>query len=315
MLAAALIALATSALGDDGPRAAEQAALGFLAVEAPKWPAEHACFSCHNNGDAARALYRAVQANRAIARDALAGTSRFLAAPLRWDHNGPEGPFSDRVLARVQFGAALVEATDAKLVTDRAALSQAAELLAQDQRPDGSWTIEGTSRIGAPTSYGPAIATWLARRTLLAADSKRYATAAAKAEAWFLAHDVQTVVEAAAVLLALGDSTNPAAPALRRRAMDLIRRGESRTGGWGPYVNSHPEPFDTAVVLLALALRSGDAEVSAMIGRGREYLAHTQEPDGGWPPTTRPAGGESYAQRLSTTGWAALALIVTSRGG
>ena len=34
-----------------------------------------------------------------------------------------------------------------------------------------------------------------------------------------------------------------------------------------------------------------------------------QEPDGGWVETTRPSGNQSYAQRVSTSGWATLALL------
>jgi hypothetical protein len=49
----------------------------------------------------------------------------------------------------------------------------------------------------------------------------------------------------------------------------------------------------------------------AQIGRGRAFLIATQNLDGSWPETTRPAGAESYAQRLSTTGWATLALLAT----
>jgi hypothetical protein len=308
-----LIAAATPVFADDAPQAAERAALGFLAVVVPKWSTEHGCFSCHNNGDAARALYRVVKGKQAVPGEALASTSRFLTQPQQWDRNGPEGPFSDLVLARVQFGAALVEAVDAQQVSDRDALLRAAELIASDQQPDGSWSFEGATVIGSPATYGSAISTWLARRTLLAADTKKYAAAADKAEAWFLGRDIQTVLEAGAALLALEKSDKPAAQAIRQRAIDVIRRGESTTGGWGPYVNSPPEPFDTAIVLLALASHAGDQAAAAMIARGRAYLAAIQEPDGGWPPTTRPPGGESYAQRLSTTGWATLALIATRR--
>ncbi len=46
-----------------------------------------------------------------------------------------------------------------------------------------------------------------------------------------------------------------------------------------------------------------------MIKRGRAYLESIQPDDGSWVETTRPSGNESYAQRLSTTGWATLALL------
>jgi hypothetical protein len=40
-----------------------------------------------------------------------------------------------------------------------------------------------------------------------------------------------------------------------------------------------------------------------------------QQEDGGWPETTRPTGGTSHAQRISTTGWATLALLGTRPRG
>lgn len=49
--------------------------------------------------------------------------------------------------------------------------------------------------------------------------------------------------------------------------------------------------------------------MAALIGKGRAYLIATQQTDGNWAETSRPAGAESYAQRLSTTGWATLALL------
>jgi hypothetical protein len=295
----------------DNPNDAEAAALVFLAAEVPKWSKEHHCFSCHNNGDGARALFRAIKQGRPVPANALADTSQFLLRPEQWDHNGPEGPFSDRVLARIQFAAALAEARDSREASNAAVLIQAADPLVQDQRPDGSWSIEGAGGIGSPAAYGPAIATWLARRTLHEADPQRFAAAVAKADGWFLGREVQTVLDAAATLLALQTSADPAADRARQRSLDLIRRGESREGGWGPYVTSPPEAFDTAVVLLALADQAEKPDIRAMITRGRSFVAKSQEPDGGWPPTTRPPGGESYAQRLSTTGWATLALITT----
>ena len=39
--------------------APELRAVGFLSHEVPKWSRENHCYSCHNNGDAARALYEA----------------------------------------------------------------------------------------------------------------------------------------------------------------------------------------------------------------------------------------------------------------
>jgi len=91
----------------------------------------------------------------------------------------------------------------------------------------------------------------------------------------------------------------------------LVRRSQTRGGGWGPYADAPPEVFDTALVLLALNVWRNHSGMKEMIKRGRCFLVEQQSADGDWPATTRPSGGESYAQRLSTIGWATLALLAT----
>src|SRR5437773_8697281 len=102
----------------------ERRALAYLAQEVPHWSRENKCFSCHNNGDAARALYTAVRLSEPVPAKALADTTAWLSRPQGWDKNGGEGPFNDRGLARIQFAAALVEALEAKQLPDRTALRQ-----------------------------------------------------------------------------------------------------------------------------------------------------------------------------------------------
>jgi hypothetical protein len=94
-------------------------------------------------------------------------------------------------------------------------------------------------------------------------------------------------------------------------SLNLIRVVQTSDGGWGPYEDAPPEVFDTALVLLALVDLRGMAGVAKMITRGRQFLIAEQRSDGSWPATTRPRGGESYAQQMSTTGWATLALLRT----
>ena len=104
--------------------------------------------------------------------------------------------------------------------------------------------------------------------------------------------------------------------------MDLLKKGQGRDGGWGPYVTSPAEPFDTALATLALQTLTRrpshggpsftEATLADAIARGRAYLMREQLADGSWNETTRPAGQTSYAQRISTTGWALLALIETT---
>jgi hypothetical protein len=287
----------------------EDRALAYLAREVPSWSAENKCYSCHNNGDAARALYVAARLGRSVPAKALADTTRWLSRPDGWDNNGGEGPSNDRKLARLQFAASLTEAVDAGLIKERKPLEQAAERLAADQHKDGSWHALEDGILGSPATHGNALATHFARRTLLRADARKHEAAIAKADAWLRKTEVKAVLDAAAVLLALEKADDDAAVTQRRQCLALIRKGEAKDGGWGPYVHSRSEVFDTALVLLALARQPASDETKAMLQRGRAYLLAAQQRDGSWQATTRPSGGESYAQQLSTTGWATRALL------
>ena len=65
---------------------AETRAIAYLAREVPLWRQENACYSCHNNGDAARALIAGLQRRHDV-RPAIDDTLEWLASPARWDSN------------------------------------------------------------------------------------------------------------------------------------------------------------------------------------------------------------------------------------
>src|SRR3989442_280926 len=97
---------------------------------------------------------------------------------LRADGAGPAGlsaappahpGFSHKKLARIQFTAALAQATGAGFVPDRRALLEACAPLLSDQSPDGSWPAD-TGAVGSPVTYGTALSTYMARRALEQAD-------------------------------------------------------------------------------------------------------------------------------------------------
>jgi hypothetical protein len=293
------------------PPSPERRALDYLAHEVPKWSVENKCYSCHNNGDAARALFTAVRMGETIPEKALADTTAWLTKPDRWDHNGGEGPYSDKKLALLQFAAALADAVDAGLVKDREPLESAAVRVAAGQEQDGSWPVDAAASIGSPATHGASLATYLARRTLSRADSKRFHHSITKADEWLRHAAVKSELDAGAILRALAKDTTGDAVKQRRRCLELIRKGEAPDGGWGPYVATPPEAFDTAIVLLGLVEQTDRTEIEPMIQRGRTFLLRLQKEDGSWPETTRPSGAVSYAQRLSTTGWATVALLAT----
>jgi len=289
----------------------ESKALAYLVREVPRWSRDNKCYSCHNNGDGARALYTARRLSFAVPDAALADTSRWLSRPQEWYHNGGETGLSDKGLARIQFAAALVDAVETGQVKDRRLLVRAADLVAEYQQGDGSWEVDAEGSVGSPATYGAVLATYQACRTLKKADRRRYAAAIAKAVQWLRTVKVRSILDAAAILLALEEMKGHDIQRQQRRCLELIRKGESGQAGWGPYTTSRPEPFDTAVVVLALVHQAEHPEIKRLLKRGRTYLITTQQPDGSWQETTRPPGSESYAQRISTTGWATLALLAT----
>lgn len=295
----------------------ESRAVAFLEQEVPQWRREHPCYSCHNNGDAARALIAAGRlgySNEETIRDTL----DWLQAPGQWEHNASGGGVDDKVLARIQFAGALTSAVEAGLVPE-SALGEAATMVAGDQQDDGAWHLDASDSVGSPATYGSVLATWSAHRTLEAARDSSLSSAIERADRWLRHRETQNVLDSAAIALALANADDAAGRERRNRAVDFIVGGQAPDGGWGLYLTSPTEPFDTAVVLLALdavmesddpdALTGGDLGDS--LARGRAFLIERQLADGSWPETTRPPGQESYAQRISTAGWATLALLAT----
>ena len=321
VLAVAVVSVLRLATAAYPARSPEQLAVEFLSAEVPRWPVENGCYSCHNNGDAARALYTAVGMALPVEDEALRATTNWLRRPDAWDDNALGLEFSDQTLARIQFGAALVTAIDAGRVDDPTPLRVAAELIAADQQADGSWRLDSGGSIGSPATYGTALATWAALNTLRRAGTADLAPVIVRAERWLQEIEVKTVLDAAAVVLAIAGSDGAAATQLQA-CLDIIMRGRASSGGWGAYLTSPTEPFDTAVVVLALvSLRDRPmmaaptldrAGLDRLIENGRAFLLAEQLDDGSWIETTRPPGQQSYAQYVSTTGWATLALLATA---
>jgi hypothetical protein len=290
-------------------------ALAYLSREVPAWASNHDCYSCHNNGDAARALLAASERGYSFGREALAGTLEWLKRPESWDDAPTEAEFRDQQLAAIQFAAATGHAARAQLMQESEPVAAAAGKVAAIQRPDGSWRLDRSGLGGSPIVYPDALATALSRQLLVQAGRERFAAQIDLADRWLRSARPHATAQAAAVVLGLDQADDPPALAQRQRFAQLAQRAQHDSGAWGPFVGHSAEPFDSALVLLALdqleSTGGASSEVQRMISKGRRWLIATQNADGSWTETTRPAGSESYAHRISTTAWVLLALLAT----
>ena len=271
----------------------EERAIHYLQTDVPRWSRDNGCYSCHHNGDAARALFLAQRKGYSIDPTALAGTRQWLAAPDQWERHRGSPAFSDPRLASIQFAAA---ARDSR----SASLEPAAAQVAKHQAPDGSWPVEQPENLGSPVTYGAALATADARRTLHAAAPARFAAEIRAADAWLDRAQARSTVDAAA-LVQTG----------RLSALPILRAAQNSDGGFGPYRQAPTETFDTAIALLALVAAAHPDDLKPRES-ARAYLIRQQRPAGDWEETTRPSGSQSYAQRTSTTAWALMALLASA---
>jgi Prenyltransferase and squalene oxidase repeat len=317
LIASGLCLALTMVLHAQEPATPEARAVAFLAKEVAATPPASGCASCHHHGDAARALFMA-GARGHDTTDALKSTLAFLNAPAGWTANKTHHGEADFGVARLQFAAALAAAGE-KDLNPSPALVEAARLLVVDQRPDGSWAPVEATGPGTPITYGTTVATWLARATLIASGRQPDDFVVAQTDRFLRTVEITNVFDAAGVLLGLGVTSDVMADKQRAASLGTIRRAQQESGGWGPDADSPASVFDTSLVMLALGQLESDPrlarstyrveELHDALARSRAYLAAQQRADGSWPETVRPGARPNAALRLSTTGWALVALL------
>ncbi len=181
----------------------EGKAVAFLIREVPRWSRENHCYSCHNNGDAARALYQAARAGYSVPEEALAATTRWLIRPENWDHNGGDGPI-ERQAAGSRGLYHDVDNRDGQWAesVDRSTVMRAAERLALDQAADGSWPSgrRGFNRFAGDLRAHRWRLSWPAA-ACSTAQPTHFRAAIERADGWLLSRDVSNVTEASVSLL------------------------------------------------------------------------------------------------------------------
>ena len=232
-------------------RGAEARAVAYLSIEVPRWRREHPCYSCHNNGDATRALIAASARGHAVG-DAIDDTLAWLATPERWDSNtsarrlggSAARPHPVCECARRDGGSGRARRTPS---TGQPRCSSS---ISSD---DGSWRLSESQILGGATFYGTSLGDGDGAPQPRPRDRRTRARARWRRPARGCEHSSRCPCSMPpSILLGLERDVDPAAVAQRREGP---RRAEARPGpdgGWGPYVTSQSEPFDTALAVLAL---------------------------------------------------------------
>lgn len=283
-------------------------ALDFLEEQVSSWPKENGCFSCHNNSDAAQALFRAKQFGWGVEAGSMASTVDWLSNPERWDKQQGDPNVGDQQLADIQFASALVRAVDAGLLPGDKWSPSVARLLVDHQTPDGNWVIEKQDSLGSPAAPGNALATLKAWIYLNHAPIEDTKESVRKASGFLRNMSMENVSQTAAKLMFIRES-GVQAGGDAVLGLEYLMRSQTTLGGWGPYPHRPPEVFDTALALLAMLPHARDERIAMIMNRGLSFLIAEQLPDGSWRETTRPSGEESHAQWISTSAWATLALL------
>lgn len=317
-LAVAVAGAETTARQPDDGRANVARAVAFLTAEIPRWQGEPSCVSC--SGDGARALLVARADGHDIG-NGLATTLAFLEKPGEWNQPAASGAEPMTPLARLRLASALAAAS-ARDLHPGEALTKAADLIDDDQQADGSWPAVADDRPGTAATWGNALATAMARTTLIAAGREPDHFSVAQIDRFLRTVPVTNVLDAAAVVLGLGVDMDVMATTQRIRSLDLLRSTQADSGGWPHDAGGTPQVFETAVAVLALGQLQrdprlaraafGEENLRQAMGRARDFLAAAQKPDGSWPDASAGAD-ESYAGRISTTAWALVALLESAR--
>jgi hypothetical protein len=260
-------AAGAASLPAQAPASPEAKAVAFLVGAVSRWQTGQSCRSCHHDGDAARALFLASARGHDVG-DGLKATEAFLEAPAQWASN--KGHEADEGLARLQFAAALAAAGERDLRPSDA-LVEAATLILADQQLDGSWMPDASDGPGSPLTWGTAVATWMARSTLIASGRQPDDFAVAQTDRWLRTVEVSSVSDASGVVLGLGVTSDVMADKHRAKYLNLLRFAQRDSGGWGAQPNAEePTVFDTALVLIALQQLETDPRLARSTYRVEE---------------------------------------------
>jgi hypothetical protein len=195
--------------------------------------------------------------------------------------------------------------------------SAMAQVIASQQRPDGSFRVLG---IRPPLEASDITATALSVRALqFYSDSpEQFVT---KARQWLLSVEPKSAEEKAMKLLGL--TWAKARSEELRQAANSILAAQLPDGGWAQLPGLSTDAYATGQALAALNMSGQVAASDSAYQRGITYLLRTQMADGSWRVQTRSAPIQQYKESgfphgkdqwisAAGTSWAAMALTLTA---
>ncbi len=150
-------------------------AFNYLLDESSNWSGENNCFSCHNNGDAVRALLAYQQEPHTFAGSSWRKLLKWFDQPGEW-LKSPSDEFGESpILTFIQFGTARLAAQSGGLMAKNRVIESAIqEELLKSQSPEGYWKVEPEGHIGSPGTYGNALASFQAISILGTKQGKKF---------------------------------------------------------------------------------------------------------------------------------------------
>ena len=288
-------------------------AFDYLLLESTSWSPDNGCFSCHNDGDAFRALLAYDKESQSLRAPQWQSLLNWFQRPEEWLKSKSAEIGESPILTFIQFGTARQAAQNAGWIEAEESVERTIrnELLKTQSRA-GYWQVEPDRTIGSPGTYGNALASFQALSIIGEEQSEQIESAKTRCLNWASQFYPKSSTDLAAIslLLNLAETSK-----LRERAKDWSQHlveTQNADGGWGIFPHRYSEVFDTAIACIAIAKTLAPSSGEESLKNARQFLEETQEPSGGWPETTRPSGGVSYAQHISTTAWALQALIQIS---
>ncbi len=286
--------------------------VAFLAKDAVRWKEEHKCASCHHAALVVWSLNEAKQQSHGVDEAVLADMTKWLteAGEGKTGVARPEGRPKALNTKAVYFALGLL--SDPKPNDEvKNALARFRKTMHEDQIEDGSWVAWPETR---PPMFGPSDAAMTALAAIAInpahAESRPAIERAAK---WLADRKEPTEQQDAALRLILVTQLGGRDAEAAMLADWLIER-QGKDGGWqqqSPEMAS--DAYATGQTLYSLALADANKHREA-IRRGQEFLIKSQQDDGSWLMTSRPAKpGDAGAKNLvpikgAAAAWAVLGL-------